>query len=87
MGSPNSVSLELIRGSIAPRYPQSIKELTITNVVITEQGTQGGWPIVDLQMVDSNGNEYFAMVTGQIVNTISAAIKGVNVRNHGREEP
>lgn len=83
----NQVSIELIQGTEAPRYANGEKELSADKVVITEQGMESGLPLVDIQMTDKEGNKYWVPVSGRIMNTISAAIKGVNMRNHGVEEP
>lgn len=82
----NQVSIELIQGTEAPRYTTE-KELSADKVIITEQGMESGLPLVDIQMTDKDGNKYWVPISGRIMNTISAAIRGVNMRNHGVEEP
>lgn len=79
--------LELIKGDVAPRYDDDWKQLELKDVKITEKGMASRLPLVDLQFIDKDGNKYFAMTSGRIINAVSAAIKGVNVRNHGTEEP
>ena len=82
------LEIKLIQGDNAPRYdPVTTKQLTVEKAVITEQGMESGLPIVDFQMIDENGNKYFFMITGKLINGLSAAIRGANVRNHGSEEP
>jgi hypothetical protein len=77
----------LVEGKTAPRYTKEVKKLEIKEAVITEQGMESNLPIVDLVMYDEQGNKYFAMTSGRIINAISAAIKGVNMRIHGVQEP
>jgi len=62
-------------------------ELLVKRAVITEQGMGSGLPLVDIVMEDSDGKEYFFMISGRLINTLSAAVKGVNQRIHGSEEP
>ena len=81
------LAVELLPGNIAPRYTIDDCELSINKAVITEKGMQSGLPLVDLQMKDADGNINYTALSGRIVNAISAAIKGVNLRNHGTEEP
>lgn len=87
--SENSFSIELVKGNIAPRYSPEIcdRKLQLDRVVITENGTEGNLPIVDFVCKDPDGKYYFFAITGRLVNMVSAAIKGVNYRNHGVEEP
>lgn len=86
--SATDLKVEIVRGGMAPRYdPTKTKELTLTKAIITEQGTASKLPLVDFVFTDSDGQEYFTMVTGRIINTVSAAIRGVNMRIHGIEEP
>lgn len=82
----NQVSMELIQGSEAPRYTTEI-ELSADKVVITEQGMESNLPLVDIQMADKDGNKYWVPLSGRIINVISSTVKGVNMRNHGVEEP
>ena len=81
------MSIEIQEGSLAPRYDKKVTELVCTKAVITEKGTEAGLPIVDLQLVDIHGNKFYIMLTGRIVNAVSAVIKGTNMRNYGIEEP
>ena len=83
----NQVSMEFIQGTEAPRYTNGEKELSADKVVITEQATESNLPIVDIQMTDKDGNKYWVPLSGRIINMVSAAVKGVNIRNHGVEEP
>ena len=83
----NHLKLELNPGTLAPRYGTEVKELKCECAVITENGMESGLPLVDFQLSDVDGNKYFFAISGRIVNSVSAAIKGVNLRNHGVEEP
>ena len=86
--SATDLKVELVHGDMAPRYdPTKTRELTLTKAVITEQGTASNLPLVDLVFVDGDGQEYFTMVTGRIINAVARAIRGVNLRIHGTEEP
>ena len=84
--SANHVAVHLVPGEIAPRYDEGV-EIELESVTITEQGTEARLPLVDLKLRGPNGERYLAVVTGRIMNMISAAVKGVNLRNHGIEEP
>lgn len=80
------LSVEVIEGGAAPRYPHTTKELIPQKAAITEQGTIDGWPVVDFVLTDKDGNEYFFALTGGIINSVSSIIKGVNLKNHNAEE-
>jgi len=79
--------IEIKEGDTAPRYKEGDVEVTIDKVVITEAGMGSGLPLIDFQMTDADGKIHFAALSGRVVNMISSAIKGVNMRNHGTEEP
>jgi hypothetical protein len=82
-----AVNISLVEGDRAPRYDESGMELACEGVIITEQGTVGNLPIVDFKMRGPDGKFYLLVLSGRIVNAISAAVRGVNMRNHGVEEP
>lgn len=82
-----TLNIQIIKGNVAPRYVNGSTELTINKAVITEKGMQSELPLVDFQMTDEAGNIYFTAISGRLINALSAAIKGVNLRNHGTEEP
>jgi hypothetical protein len=82
----HSLQIELIPGNIAPRYPIAT-EIFCQRVVITEQGTEGGLPIVDFVCQGATDQQFIFTLTGRIVNAIAAAVRGINQRNHGIEEP
>ena len=81
------VHIRLIEGNMAPRYDEAGTEMRLEEVVITEQGTQSHLPMLDFKMRGQDGKLYLLVLTGRIVNAISAAVRGVNMRIHGREEP
>lgn len=83
----NSASIKLNPGNFAPRYTADDVQLELEEVVITEEGTRNGWPLVDFVMKDKAGKKHFFMVTGSIAQMIAGAVRGVNVRIHGKEEP
>jgi hypothetical protein len=85
--SATFVKIEIVEGKIAPRYPETSKMLQLEKSVITENGMESNLPLVDIVLKDQEGNEFFFMVSGRIINALSAAIKGINLRNHGCEEP
>lgn len=79
--------IKLQPGDLAPRYPSNVSPLDCQDVVITERGTASGLPLVDFRFKDDQGREFFFAVTGRLVISLAAAIRGVNLRNHGKEEP
>lgn len=82
----NHAKIEVHPGKIAPRH-EKYYELKLEQVDVTENGTQGDLPIVDFVCTLPNGEKALLMLTGRIVNGISAVVRGVNLRNHGVEEP
>lgn len=82
----NQAKIDIVSGTVAPKYNYGT-ELKLEGVVVTEQGTEAGLPIVDFKMRAPNGDFFLLVLTGRIVNGISAAIKGVNERIHGVQEP
>ncbi len=85
MGATEIV-INLVPGNLAPRYDTGT-ELECNGVTITEEGTASRLPLVDFVMVAPNGDRFLLVLTGRIVNMISSAIKGANLRNHGKAEP
>lgn len=73
-----SVEINLVEGSIAPRYEASSTELVLKKAVITKKGMASGLPLVDIVMQDSKGNEYFFMASGRIMNMIASAVRGAS---------
>ena len=83
----SSLVIKINPGSVAPRYTEETKQLIAETAVITEKGMQNGLPMIDIQMKDTEGNEYFFMLTGRLFQMLGKAIDGVNIRNHGAAEP
>lgn len=81
------LSIRFVEGSTAPRFDESVTELACEEVVVTEQGTVAHLPMVDIRMRDAEGKLHLLVLTGRMVNMLSAAIRGVNMRIHGVEEP
>lgn len=81
------VTIHMIPGGTAPRYDGGIVEAKLQHVTITEQGTRASLPIVDIVATLPNGARVLIVMTGRIVNLISAAVRGANRRNHGIDEP
>ena len=82
------LDIKLNPGNVAPRYNlEETKELYPMKAIITENGMESGLPLIDIQMQDKEGNQYFFAISGRLINGLSSAIKRVNVRNHGIEEP
>ena len=81
------MKVKLVKGNVAPRYERATKQAGIEKVIITEQGMQSGLPLVDLQLVDRNGDKLFVAVTGRLMQSIASVINGVNERNHGTANP
>lgn len=80
------LDLHIVQGAFAPVYTNTT-ELVLECVNVTEQGTEAHLPIVDFKMKSPQGEEFVLVLTGRMVNMISSAIKGVNLRIHGKEEP
>lgn len=87
--SATELKIELVPGSVAPRYGHDVQrtEVECESVVITEQGMASGLPLLDFKLRGPDGKLYLLVLTGRIVNMVSAAVKGVNMRNHGKAEP
>jgi len=89
---PSVMKIQILEGNVAPRYTARIIKTAVDNVVVTEEGmkrpgTKKGFPLVDFQLSDDYGNNYYLAVTGSHLLMLAAAIKGINLRNHGEEEP
>jgi hypothetical protein len=89
----NSVSIRLVPGNVVPRAHELggsgalFEQVKLLEVVITEQGTASGLPIVDFVCEDAEGKTLLFSTTGRLVNGVAAAVKGVNTRIHGIAEP
>lgn len=84
--SANEIQIHIVPGQIAPQYDTG-DELDVESVTITEEGTAQRLPLVDIRLRGPNDEKYLAVLTGRVVIAIAAAIKGINKRVHGREEP
>lgn len=71
-----SLTIKTKEGSLAPRYTEEVKELITNIAVITKEGMQSNKPLVDLQLTDAEGNQYFTALSGAILINLAAAIKG-----------
>lgn len=58
----------------------------VRRAVITEQGTAGNLPIVDL-IGEVNGKKVVLVISGRLLDSIASALRGVNLRIHGKERP
>lgn len=59
----------------APTYDASSPMLKITKVIIVEKGTNEGNATVDIQLKDSDGNEYVIFTTGALLEMMGQAAK------------
>lgn len=78
--------IRIVPGVLAPRYEDGTAA-DLEQATITEQGMASGLPLVDLHCRDGNGHEIIVVTTGKLLLSLAAAIRGVNLRNHGVEEP
>lgn len=86
-GKVAPMTVRLVEGGTAPRYDYATIALDPIEAVITEKGMASDLPLVDLHFEDDNGTRYVATTSGRIVLMIASAIRGANLRNHGRSEP
>ncbi|MEQ9322994.1 MAG: hypothetical protein RIF41_27760 [Polyangiaceae bacterium] len=84
--SYNHLPVNIVEGDKAPRYDTGY-EVPIERVTITEKGTASGLPIVDFIAKDKEGNQVLFVLTGRMVCMLAGAVRGINKRNHGTEEP
>lgn len=83
-----TLTIKIIEGHVAPRYDTKVtKEIEIINAVVTEKGTNKHLPVVDFQMKDKMGNEYFAAITARHILCLAEVIQGINHKNHGSTNP
>lgn len=85
-GARKPLAVELVAGEDAPHH-RNVTELTAHRAVITEQATHARLPIVDILMTAPDGSSFLVTFTGRELNALSAAIHGINMRNHGTPEP
>lgn len=86
-GKIEPLSINIIPGSVAPRFDAVTHELTCIGVMITEQGMASHKPMVDFVFLDADGKRYFFTTSGAMLRLVAAAIGGVNERNHGTPDP
>lgn len=63
----------------APNYNRDmvdVRAATLTTAVIVKRGTVAGKPTVDFQFKDQEGNDFVAMLTGELVKQLAAAVLG-----------
>lgn len=89
LSGPNAISIKLEPSDCAPRYDpvDTVAILKLSEATITERGMSSGLPLVDLVAFDPEGRRYVFVATGRVLLGIAAALRGVNLRNHGVEEP
>ena len=81
------VIIDIVPGGLAPRYGDECGTLAaVRRAVITEQGTAGNLPIVDL-IGEVNGKKVVLVISGRLLDSIASALRGVNLRIHGKERP
>lgn len=81
------LKIKFVEGNKAPRYNASVCQLFVKQSIITEKGMESDLPLIDFQLTDEFGREYYMAISGRLINMLSASIRGVNMRNHGIEEP
>jgi len=65
--------------SDAPNYSRDMPDVraaSITEAIVVDKGTRKRKPTVDLRFCDQDGNKYVAIMSGQLVEGIAAAIVG-----------
>lgn len=69
----------------APNYTGNteFKPVKLEKGIIVKNGTVAGNCTVDIQMTDQDGNKFVALVTGNLIGMMAAAIEGVNQRKEG----
>lgn len=86
-GKIDPLTINLIPGNKAPRFDAAMHALTPLAATITEQGMASGLPMVDVVFVDNDGERCIWTTSGRMILALAAALRGVNLRNHGTEEP
>jgi hypothetical protein len=80
----NSLHIEIVDSpSKAPHYRRDsidIRALDIKKVIVVGKGTVSGKPTVDFQLVATDGSEFVAMLTGELVKQLAHVIAGVEAR-------
>lgn len=65
---------------LAPNYAEQqppVKAINIRDAVIVRRGTTTGKPTVDLVFEDDKGQQYVALTTGGLLESVAAALAGV----------
>jgi len=73
----NQIHIQIAEGNEAPRYQPTTKELVINTAVITKEGMESGMPLVDFQMTDAEGKEYFTALSARVLCALAEVVKGV----------
>lgn len=81
------VSIQIFNGNVSPSHGADVDEVTLRSVMITEQGTDGGLPIVDLRCTNSDGEAVDLTLTGRQILAIGDVIREINTRIHGDARP
>jgi len=67
----------------APNYNRDtpdVRAVDIHTAIVVREGMESGKSTVDFQIVDAEGCEYIAMLTGALVQQLAAAIVGAESR-------
>jgi hypothetical protein len=76
----NALSIQVVdTPQQAPNYNRDsidVRGATISKVIVVKRGTVEGNPTVDFQIVDRQGGQYVAMLTGKIVQSLAKVIDG-----------
>jgi hypothetical protein len=71
----------------APTYDAATVELLkITRCIVVGKGTESGLPTVDIQLEDLKGNQYVAMTTGSLVESLAAIVIGKRERDEAERK-
>lgn len=74
------------RPSDAPNYEEpEWLAAEVTKAVVVGRGTQDGAPTVDIQFTTKDGQKHIAMLTGALLQSISAACIGVEMRTRSQD--
>lgn len=82
--NPNVLTIEICDSpDKAPHYNRDhvdIRAADLTKAVIVRNGMQSGKATVDFQFRSNDGAEFVAMLTGQLVKQLAAAVEGAEKR-------
>lgn len=81
------LEIKFVPGKQGPFYAEGTQQLKVEKCVVIEQGTEANLPFVDFVMKGEHGEQYLMVLTGRMVLSLAAALRGVNMRNHGVAEP